>query len=115
MADSKGLDPFEAFKQKKAAASVQKAEADKGEAAAKAMGWIDGLGPVGAVDPNMPKGFVKGRFKKQNVKAEELAKLRPKNLAPTKLAPENPKAKEKPVEERVPPEDERLPKKFTKY
>src|SRR5205814_301172 len=56
MADKKGVDPFEAFKQKKAGAQQAKIEQDRTEQAAKALGWVDGIGPAGDPVPNMPKG-----------------------------------------------------------
>jgi hypothetical protein len=113
MADPKGLDPFEAFKQKKAQSQKQDAEQVKNDAAAKKLGWIDGIGPADAkVDPNKPKGFSRGRFTKPPVKAEEIAKLKPKKFDDGKFG----KGKLDPVkEENLPPVEDRRPDKFTKF
>src|SRR5262249_11361724 len=109
-------DPFEAFKKKKEAAK----QADKaGDQAAKVLGWVEGCGPAGEADPTKPKGFVKGRFKKKDVPPAELAKMRPKKMDATMLtkAEDRANANKTPVEERknLPPEDARMPKKFTKF
>jgi hypothetical protein len=109
-------DPFEAFKKKKEAAK----QADKaGDQAAKVLGWIEGCGPAGETDPSKPKGFIKGRFKKKDVAEADLAKLRPKKMDPTMLtkAADRANANTEPVEDRedLPPENVRLPKKFTKF
>jgi hypothetical protein len=110
MADSKGLDPFEAFKQKKAAAEKAKADVAKQDEANKKAGWIDGIGPAEKQDPSKPKGFMKGRYQKKAVNPAELAKLRPGNLEETKLAKAEPTKTEE-----LPPEDERRPSKFSKF
>jgi hypothetical protein len=109
-------DPFEAFKKKKEATKA----ADKaGDDAAKVLGWIEGCGPAGEAEAGKPKGFVKGRFKKKAVAPAELAKLRPKKMDPTMLtkAEERAGANKEKVEDRedLPPENVRLPKKFTKF
>lgn len=110
-------DPFEAFRKKKEAA---KAADQAGDQAAKVLGWIEGCGPVGdAAEPGKPKGFVKGRFKKKEVSEADLAKLRPKKLDPTSFVKPEDRVNnnEAAVEERddLPPENVRLPKKFTKF
>jgi hypothetical protein len=109
-------DPFEAFKKKKEAAKA----ADKaGEQSAKVLGWVEGCGPAGEADPTKPKGFVKGRFKKKDVPAADLAKIRPKKMDPTMLtkAEDRANANKEAVEDRedLPPENVRMPKKFTKF
>jgi len=112
MAEQKGVDPFEAFKHKKAAEEKQKVEQAKQDEANKKSGWVEGIGPAatGKPDPSKPKGFNAGRYQKTVVKDDELKKLRPEHLEETRLA--------KPVPtnvEKLPPEDKRRPKKFGKY
>lgn len=114
MATPKGIDPFEAFKANKKAAEKQSAEIAKTDEAAKKLGWIDGIGPAGAKpDPGKPKGFVRGRYVKPPVKADELQKLKPKKYDDGKFA--KPKAKPTNPDEELPPEEERRPEKFTKF
>lgn len=114
MADPKGLDPFEAFKQKKAQAAKQSAEQTKNDEAAKKLGWVDGIGP-GEIskDPAKPKGFSRGRFTKPPVNEAELQKLKPKKYDDGKFA--KPKQEPTNVEEELPPVEERRPDKFTKF
>jgi len=115
MADPKGQDPFEAFKAKKKQADRATVESARNDEAAKKLGWIDGIGPAEtkANDPKLPKGFVRGRYTKPQVKEEELKKLRPKKFADDKFA--KPKAKPTRPEEELPPVEERRPDKFSKY
>ena len=112
MADPKGVDPFEAFKQKKKAAEKQTAEAAKNDEAARKLGWIDGIGPAEKkADQNRPKGFTRGRYTSQPVKQDEISKLRPKKFADHKFA----KHEATNPEEDLPPEEERRPDKFSKF
>jgi hypothetical protein len=111
MAESKGVDPFEAFKQKKAAAAKQSVEQSKMDEASRKAGWIDGIGPAEAKPlPGKPKGFNRGRYTKPPLSEAELAKLRPEGLEETQLA--KPKATDTST---LPPVDKRRPKKFGKY
>lgn len=70
-------DDFEAFRQKqlqkKAQAEEARAEEARVEEAAKKMGWIDGLGPVGPKNPKV-KGFVLGRFWPKKIDPSTLEK-----------------------------------------
>ena len=114
MADPKGVDPFEAFKAKKANAAKQSAEQAKTDEAAKKLGWIDGIGPAETRvnDPKLPKGFVRGRYTKPPVNENELQKLKPKKYDDGKFA----KPKEAPTNtDELPPTEERRPGKFTKF
>jgi hypothetical protein len=115
MADPKGVDPFEAFKKKKASDAKLSADQQKTDEAAKKSGWIDGIGPAETKvnDPKLPKGFVRGRYTKPPVKEEELAKLKPKKYDDGKFA----KPRETPTnpDEELPPLEERRPGKFTKF
>ena len=109
MADPKGVDPFEAFKKKKAADAQQAKQQSKVDDANKQAGWIDGIGPVDKQDPTKPSGFTRGRYQKPVVKPEELSKLRPKKLEATQLATPKPTAPSS-----LPPLEERRPEKFKK-
>ncbi|HZU97284.1 MAG TPA: hypothetical protein VFF73_11355 [Planctomycetota bacterium] len=112
MADPKGLDPFEAFKQKKKQDQKNTAETAKNEEAAKKLGWIEGIGPAGdgKPEPGKPKGFVRGRFAKPVVNPAELQKAKPKKFDDHKFA------KPKPTNtEALPPEEDRRPDKFSKF
>jgi hypothetical protein len=113
MADPKGADPFEAFKNKKKVAAAQNAEQIKNDEAAKKLGWIDGIGPAGAKpEPGKPKGFVRGRYTKPPVNEAELQKLKPKKFDAGKFA----KPKETPTDtSELPPEEERRPGGFSKF
>jgi hypothetical protein len=112
MADPKGLDPFEAFKQKKKAAEKQNSEAAKNDEAAKKLGWVEGVGPADKkIDPKRPKGFSRGRYQAPPVKQDELSKLRPKKFTDHKLA----KHEAVNPEEDLPPVEERRPDKFSKF
>jgi hypothetical protein len=111
MAEKKGVDPFEAFKAKKAEKEKQAIQQLAADDAAKKLGWIEGVGPADkTADPNRPKGFSRGRFAKTNVNPAELAKLKPHDYDATQLA------KPKPTDvAKLAPEDKRRPKKFDKY
>lgn len=105
------VDPFEAFKKKKEAASKQKVEQAKLDQAAKEMGWVEGIGPVNAQekpDPTKPKGFMKGRYLKPPVNHAELDKIRPE-IESTRLAVPKPTDPSK-----LAPEEKRLPKNYGK-
>ena len=71
------MDDFEAFKKKKQAEQAAQNQAAKDEKAfdeaAKKMGWIDGLGFVGAQNPKV-KGFIVGRARKKKVDPNALEK-----------------------------------------
>ncbi len=75
------MDDFEAFKKKKQAEKEAKDKASKDEAAfdeaAKKMGWIDGIGYVGATNPKV-KGFIVGRARRKKVDPNSLE--RPKGI-----------------------------------
>lgn len=105
------MDDFEAFKKKKAAEKASEAQASKDEAAfddaAKKMGWVDGLGFVGATNPKV-KGFVLGRARRKKVDPATLEK--PKGMESHRAAPV--KAEEKKAAPVKPPEK---PKGFNKY
>jgi hypothetical protein len=107
------VDDFEAFKKKKA--DKEKADKDavlkaaqdaKNDEAAKKMGWVDGFGFTGAVNPKV-KGFVLGRSRKKKIDVKELKK--PGNFESHRMDDPN---KPKPTEPPKPPEK---PKNYNKY
>ena len=104
------MDDFEAFKKKKQekekaekAASANEAQFDE---AAKKMGWIDGLGFTGPVNPKV-KGFVRGRSRKKKLDPKELKK--PEHFESTRM--DDP-SKPKPP---TPPAPLEKPKNFNRY
>ncbi|MDC3379328.1 hypothetical protein OAX78_03500 [Planctomycetota bacterium] len=64
------MDDFDAFRKKKQAEREARKQGSKDEAkaaaAAKKMGWVEGLGPAGPTNPKI-KGFVLGRFRKKRL------------------------------------------------
>lgn len=105
------MDDFEAFKKKKQAEKAAQQQADKDGAAfdeaAKKMGWVDGIGFVGANNPKV-KGFAVGRARRKRVdpatlvrpKKIETHRTRTKKVDPTTIArtetEERQRAREKP-------------------
>jgi hypothetical protein len=106
------VDDFEAFKKKKAAEKASEAQASKDEAAfddaAKKMGWVDGLGFVGANNPKV-KGFILGRAKKKKVDPSTLEK--PKGMESHRA----PATDKKPEEKKAPAKPPEKPKGFNRY
>lgn len=107
------MDDFEAFKKKKQAEKDAKAKASKDEAtfdeAAKKMGWVDGLGYVGANNPKV-KGFILGRARRKKVDPNALQ--RPKGMESHRHDAPDPEAK--PVEKKPAPPPPK-PKGYSKY
>jgi hypothetical protein len=111
MAAAKGQDPFEAFKQKKVVAEKQQKEQARVDDANKKAGWVEGIGPQEKQqDPTKPKGYMKGRYAKVKVAAEELAKLRPDDYEATKIAKKPPTDVKK-----LPPEEKRRPGSWERF
>ncbi|MCO5166842.1 MAG: hypothetical protein M9894_10810 [Planctomycetes bacterium] len=75
------MDDFEAFRKRKQAEKAAQQETQKSEAAfdeaAKKMGWVDGIGFVGANNPKV-KGFLVGRARRKRVDPNSL--VRPKKI-----------------------------------
>lgn len=106
------MDDFEAFKKKKAAEKDAEQQAAKDEKAfdeaAKKMGWVDGIGYVGATNPKV-KGFIVGRAKKKKVDPNALEK--PKGMESHRAdAPQEGKPAEK---KPTPPAPK--PKNYNRY
>lgn len=106
------MDDFEAFKKRKQAEKEAAQRASKEEAAfdeaAKKMGWVDGLGFVGAHNPKV-KGFVVGRARRKRIDPSTLE--RPKGLESHRHdAP----AADKPAEKKPAPPPPK-PKGYSRY
>lgn len=109
------MDDFEAFKKMKAdakAAELKAVEDAKLQAAQdeanKKMGWVDGIGYMGATNPKV-KGFIVGKARKKKVDPNDLPD-KPKGYESHRA--EEPEDGKKPAAPAKPPEK---PKNYNRY
>ncbi|MDF1665302.1 MAG: hypothetical protein P1V97_26305 [Planctomycetota bacterium] len=82
-------DPFEAFRRKKEQAKLdqqqQTHQAARAQEGLQNIGWVEGIGPASTEpqDPNKPRGFSRGRYKRKAIDPSTLQ--RPAGFERTKL------------------------------
>lgn len=112
------MDDFEAFKKKKAdakAAELKAVEDAKLQAAQdeanKKMGWIDGIGYMGATNPKV-KGFIVGKARRKKVDPNELPE-KPKGFESHRADAEEEEGEKKPAP--APEKPPQKPKGYSRY